>query len=355
MITDIDNLESIKALDTQGMLARINNLPDQLALAWELGLKQDLPAWEGIQQVVVCGMGGSAIGGDLVAAYVAASCSVPISVHRDYDLPASAKGPETLVICSSHSGNTEETLSAFEAARANGCRVLAMCTGGKLAQAAQQAAVPAFTFEDDFQPRAAVGYSFGLLLAAIFRLGLIPDPSADLKTAVTAMKAQMESIVPQVPATQNLAKRLAGQLVDRWIVIFGADFLGPIARRWKTQINEIAKAPANFEVLPEADHNTLQGSDEPEKLFGATMELFLRSNFNHPRNQLRIEHTKTGMMLQGMNTDYVDGSGENLLAEMWTLLHLGDYVSFYLAVFYSVDPTPVPMLVDLKGKMASAA
>src|SRR5512139_1436583 len=149
------------------MLAEIDSLPGQLGKAWDLGCRHALPEWSDLQQIVICGMGGSAIGADLLAAYALDRCRVPITVHRDYDLPGWAVDRRTLVITTSHSGNTEETLSALAAALARGCRSLSITTGGKLAAAAGSVGAPVWLFEHDGQPRAAVGYSFGLLLATL--------------------------------------------------------------------------------------------------------------------------------------------------------------------------------------------
>jgi glucose/mannose-6-phosphate isomerase len=211
--------------------------------------------------------------------------------------------------------------------------------------------VPTWVFKHKGQPRTAVGYSFGLLLAAAARLMLIPDPADELKNAVAAMKKQQASLLPEIPDTGNSAKRMGGQFMGRWITVYGAGFLAPVARRWKTQINENAKAQASFELIPEADHNTLQGTVQPEAQFGATMAIFLRAALNNPRDERRAELTRMAIMLQGQNTDTITGEGESRLAQMWTALHYGDYASYYLAIAYGIDPTPVPMLAELKEKM----
>jgi len=222
---NLDDLTYFSSIDPQHMLALIDGLPDQLEAAWDLGSRQSLPAWKGIRQVVIAGMGGSAIGGDLLAAYLESTSRVPLIVHRDYDLPAFARGPETLVIASSHSGNTEETLTAFQRAREGACRILAVCTGGKLAQSAGESGVPVWRFEHKGQPRSAVGFSFGLLLAALSRLGFIPDPEKELTEALAAMRAQQARLRADVPVVQNPAKRIAGQLMGRWVTVFGAGVL----------------------------------------------------------------------------------------------------------------------------------
>jgi len=354
---NLDDLDFIRQHDPQNMLGEIDNLPDQLQSAWELGQRQPcegLKPSQGFTRVLISGMGGSAIGADLLAAYIAPSCPVPVIVHRDYGLPAWAHGPETLMIASSHSGNTEETLEAFNAALHNKCRLMAVATGGKLAERAAQAKIPLWKFEHRGQPRAAVGFSFGLLLAVFARLGLIPDPAKELAGAVAAMKKQQETLHTDVPVAHNPAKRMAGQLVGRWVNVYASDCLAPVARRWKGQVNEIAKAGAGFEVLPEADHNALAALVNPSETLSRTMTLFLRSPSDHPRNRLRSDLTRQGFMVEGLNTDVYEAQGESPLAHIWTTLHFGDYTAYYLAMAYGADPTPVDVLENFKAAMKAA-
>lgn len=348
---DLNDTERFKQLDPEDMIGHINGLPDQLATAWKLGNKLPLPRWREIKQVVVAGMGGSAIGSDLVAVFAEHNLKASWTTWRDYRLPAWAQGPESLVICSSHSGNTEETLSAFEAAKANDCRILVVCTGGELEKSAKKTKAALWVFKHKGQPRTAVGYSFGLLLAAAARLKLLPDPSEEVSDAIAAMKDQQKTLLPEVRDTSNSAKRMGGQFMGRWITIYGAGLMGPVARRWKTQLNEVAKVAASFEILPEADHNALQGVMQPEAQFNATMAIFLRAAHNDPRNERRTELTRMAIMLQGQNTDTITAQGESRMANLWTALHYGDYAAYYLAMAYGVDPTPVPMLNELKEKM----
>src|SRR5687768_14536900 len=203
---DLDDLNRFKELDTLDMLGEIDNLPNQLAAAYQLGLTHDLPDWKDVRQVVIAGMGGSAIGADLLASYCASLSPIPVSVHRDYSLPLFARGAETLVICSSHSGNTEETLDSFEAARNAACRVIVVSTGGELARRAQENDIPVWTFEHVGQPRAAVGFSFGLLLAMFQRLGFIPDQSDTMEDALASMKRSQQHLRADIPAVKNPAK-----------------------------------------------------------------------------------------------------------------------------------------------------
>jgi len=349
---ELDDLESLRACDPQGMLAHIDGLPEQLGKAWEIGKAAELPKRGEFRQIVIAGMGGSAIGGDLLAAYVAPTCGLPVTVWRNYDLPASVRGPETFVVVSSHSGNTEEALSACERCLEVGATLVAITTGGKLAEMAEARRVPVWRFHHTGQPRAAVGYSFGLLLSLLCRMQWIPDAENELRGAVACMRSQQASLLPSVPVVRNPAKRMAGQLMGRWPVILGSGILAPVARRWRTQISEVAKAMAQFEELPEADHNFVAGVLNPEALIEKTMILFLRSSLEHPRNCLRVDTTRQVLMVEGFNTDVIRAAGETRLAQQWTSLHFGDYVAYYLAMAYGVDPTPVAAIEDLKRQMA---
>ncbi len=345
---NLNNHKDFSTLDTKNMLAEMNGLPEQLLTAWEEAQHLPLADFSAVKQVLVAGMGGSAIGADLLKAYTAPLSSVSLEVHRDYDLPAWADGPETLVIVSSHSGNTEETYSAMQTALKRGCSLLAISTGGKIADLAKQNDVNLWMFQHKGQPRAAVGYSFCLLLNVFTRLGFIEDPTDDLIGAVEEMKIQRDKLAPELPDYNNPAKRMAGQLIDRWVSVFGADLLAPVARRWKGQISEIAKAWGQYEDLPEADHNTLAGVINPEELLLKTMALFLQADSNHPRNQRRIELTKKNFMIEGISTDLIQAKGESRMAQMWTTIQFGDYTAFYLAMAYDMDPTPVASIENLK-------
>jgi glucose/mannose-6-phosphate isomerase len=354
---NLDDLATTQQLDPQNMLGEIDSLPAQLEKAWQIGQTSEVLKTSEVSRVLISGLGGSAIGADLLSAFASPACRVPVAVHRDYGLPAWARGPETLVIASSHSGNTEETLDSFDAALKAGCRVLAICTGGELEKRAAAAGAPVWKFEHKGQPRAAVGFSFGLLLAAFSRLGLIAPPekvTTEVVTTVEAMKKQQENLRADVPVAKNPAKRMAGQLVGRWVNVYGSGILAPVARRWKGQINELAKAGAGFEVLPEADHNALAGTRNPSDILSRTFSLFLRAASDHPRNRLRADLTRQALMVEGLNTDFYEAQGDSPLAQMWTAIHFGDYVAFYLAMAYGANPTDTSMLEEFKTAMKAA-
>ena len=337
--------------DPENMAGYIESLPDDLFTAWLQGLEEPLPNFPKIEKVLISGMGGSAIGGDLFASYLSPLAHIPIIARRNYGLPAWAKGPETLVICSSHSGNTEETLSSFRVARERDCSLLVISTGGALQREALTFGVTHWFFNHTGQPRTAIGWSFGLLLALAVRLDLIHNQQKDIDKAVAIMKEQYQLLEPSSPLTENPAKRLAAQLLDRNVVIFAAGEVEVIARRWKTQTNELAKAWASFEGIPEMNHNTLASLVHPDMLFEKMSAIFLRTPMDHPRNQKRIDLSMQYFLEAGIAVDSVVARGDGRLAQLWSLLQFGDYVSYYLALDYGIDPTPIEALNTLKAAL----
>ena len=338
--------------DPQDMNAAIEALGANLQSGWQLGLQMEVPGVGSLRQIVICGMGGSAIGGDFTTAYLANQLPIPAVAHRNYGLPAWATGPETLVICSSHSGNTEETLSAFNEALQRGCSLLSICTGGKLAELSKENGKPCWIFDHVGQPRTAIGWTVGLLLALFFRLDLIEDQALAVEESVSILADGITKLGKESPVSSNPAKRLAGQLLERNIVIYGAGEMDVIARRWKSEINELAKAWAAFEGIPEMNHNALAGLRHPESLYERTSAIFLRSDFDHERNQKRIEFSQHFFLEAGVAVDSVHARGEGKLAQMFSLLQFGDYVSYYLALAYGEDPTPIDTLIALKRLLA---
>lgn len=348
---DLDDVNRFRQLDEGDFYTHIRSLPDQVLHAWEEGQQHPLPDAKDVQRVIIAGLGGSAIGGDLLAAYAAATCPLPIVVHRDYGLPGWATGPQTLVVASSHSGNTEETISSFEQARKNDCRLLVISTGGQLEEMARQTGTAHWKFVHTGQPRAAVGWSFSLLLALAVRLGWLADPTPNLEAAVREMKTQQTALERDVPVFENPAKRMAGQLVGRFVGVFGSGLLAVVARRWKGQLSEVSKAWAQFEALPEMDHNSLAGLVNPSELLERSAFIFLRSANDHPRNALRGELTRKAFMQEGLYTDVYQARGTDALANLWTALHFGDFVSYYLAMAYGSDPTEIDVMNELKAAL----
>ncbi len=350
---DLNDVQAIRSADPDGMFQHIAGLPTQCEAAWQDAQKVDVPdSLRTVSQVVITGMGGSAIGGALLASLAGPRGRVPVHVVRDYTLPAFASGPSTVVIASSHSGNTEETLSAFQQARDRKCQLMAMASGGKIAEMARKFGAPFMRVPYRSQPRAALGYSFAPLVAFASRLGWIDDQSANLKEATAVMRAWNEELGLESPIVRNLAKREAGQLMGRFVIVYGAGTFIEVARRWKGQVNENGKHFAALEALPEADHNALLGSSYPEDMAGRLKVIFLTGPSDHPRNAARAEMTREFLMMQGCDTDIVSARGDSPLAQMLSLIQLGDWISGYLGVLNGADPSDTELLLEFKARMA---
>lgn len=351
---DLDNLSLYPRLDPSGMEGHLRGLPQQCRQAWEEARALELPAhYARCTTIVIAGMGGSAIAGDFIQALAAPQCPVPIVVHRDYGLPAFVD-ENTLLIVSSYSGQTEETLSGFEEGMRRGAKVVALTSGGGLGRRAQEAGLPLFTIKYRASPRATLGLSLMFLLAIMQRLGFMPDPEAAVADAISAMERLLERVAREVPQAQNPAKALAAQLLGREVAVYGAGHLGPVARRWKTQLNENAKAWAGFDLFPELNHNMVVGYEFPADLAERVFVVLLWAPTLGPRLRARYQVTQELLRRAGIPHREVETLSTTPLAQAMGMTLLGDYVSYYLALLNGVDPTPVKTIDYLKERLASA-
>lgn len=340
---------AVAAVDSTGQLNDILGMPDQLRDAsWRVE-SAGLERHDSSNGLVVAGMGGSAIGGALARAVLGDRASRPIVLARGYELPAWTT-PETTVLCASYSGNTEETLAVFEAAGHLGASRIVATTGGKLAEAARGDGVPVIPLPGGFQPRAAVAYSLVVALEVAGICGAGEQLHAEIDVAAAHAEELTEQWSPAGP-DDSLAKELARGLHRRVVQISGAGLTTPIAYRWKTQINENAKAPAFASELPELDHNEICGWEGAAEL-APFASVFLDDSDLHPRVRQRIELTRGLIASQGVTTFRVEGVGETRTERLVSLVLLGDLVSLYLAVLRGVDPAAVEVIERLKSALA---
>ncbi|MFO7773374.1 MAG: bifunctional phosphoglucose/phosphomannose isomerase [Dehalococcoidia bacterium] len=354
-MVDLDNASVYRQFDSSGMLAHLHGFPEQCQRAWEKVLKFELPGeYAGTSNVVILGMGGSAIGGDILRRLALAESRLPVWVHRDYGLPAFVD-ESTLVIASSYSGNTEETLSAFSESLKTQARKLVITSGGKLGQLAEEKGVPVFTVDYQAPPRAAFPHNFVPLIGILQKIGLLADKSADLQEAVGILNILSEDFVETRPLASNPAKQLAARLQGRVAVIYGAEMLAEVAQRWKAQFNENSKAWAFFESFPELNHNAIVGYQFPLEAKERVFVLMLRSTALRARTLLRYEATAQLLARAGIAYEFAEASGQSTLAQMLSLVLLGDYASFYLAMLNEVDPTSIDAIDFVKQYLAQSA
>ncbi|MDQ6779469.1 MAG: bifunctional phosphoglucose/phosphomannose isomerase [Actinomycetota bacterium] len=341
--------EAIARIDVSRMLDDVLAMPEQLRDALWRVEAAGLQAHDSPGGLVIAGMGGSVIGGALARAALGDRCSRPIVLARDYGLPPWTT-PDTTVLCVSYSGNTEETLAAFEAAGALGARRIVATTGGKLADAARADGVPVIPLPGAFQPRVAVAYLLVVALEVAGVCGVAPRVHLEIDVAAAHAEQLVAEWGPDGPE-DSLSKSLAHGLHGTIPQIAGSGLTSPIAYRWKTQINENVKQPAFSHELPELDHNEIVGWEGAGEL-GRFSAVFLADSDLHPRIQQRIELTRGLIAAHAAATYRVESRGEHQTERLISLVLLGDVVSIYMAVLRGVDPTPIDVMDRLKGELA---
>ena len=340
-------------LDPDDMRGAVRDLPRHLATGWERGEAAEsfgLDAAE-VDGVVLCGMGGSAIGGDLVRGLVEPMAPIPFQVNRGYSLPGWV-GRRSLVIASSYSGGTEETLSAFELARQRGARLLAVTSGGQLLERAEADGIDHVVIPGGLQPRAALGYSLGVVLRVARALGLAELSDGEVEAALDAARARAER--HDQDQDGNPARDLSARWQDALPVVYtGVGLLEAVGVRWRTQINENAKHPAVGNVLPELDHNEIMGFESgPASVLETMQVVALRDADDHRQVARRFDATRdlVGDAVGGWTE--VASQGGSRLGRMLSMIQLGDAASFWLAIRKGVDPTPVETIQQLKKTLA---
>ena len=346
-MTPLDDPRMLERLDPHNARKVLAEFPAQCRRAGTLVSEPPLHAARP-RVVVVAGMGGSAASGDLLAAYAAETVDVPIIVHRGYGLPALA-GPHAVVIASSYSGETAEVLSAFDVAVARHVPVVAVTAGGALAQRAAAAGTPRVMLPPGLMPRMALGYLFFPALRLLAACGVEVAAPGEVDEALSMLDVLAGELVPERPAADNEAKRLALAISDRLPAIYGGPATGTIAYRWKTDVEENAKTFALAGALPEMNHNEI----EAWRSTGAKdmHVVLLRDRGERPEiaRRFRVIHDLIAPSAGGVSE--VWGRGEGRLARLLTLTYLGQWTSYYLAVLRERDPWSVPLLDEVKRRM----
>jgi glucose/mannose-6-phosphate isomerase len=341
--------DAIASVDGGRQLDDMLALPDHLRDAlWRVESAR-LEPHEATGGLIVAGMGGSAIGGALARAALGDRALKPIAITRGYGLPPWT-APETTVLCSSYSGNTEETLAAYEAAGAVGAHRIVATTGGKLAAAAREDGVELIPLPGGFQPRAAVGYSLVVALEVAGLTGAGERLHAEIDVAAARTEELVASWGPG-GVQENFPKELARGLHRTIPLIAGSGLTSPIAYRWKCQFNENAKTPAFSHELPELDHNEIVGWQAVSE-YGRFSAVFLDDSDLHPRIRQRIELTRGLIASEAAATFRVESVGGSAIERLLSLVFLGDLVSLYVAVLRGVDPGPVAAIDQLKSALA---
>ncbi len=346
----LDDLKYIHEKDVQDALGIAEKQTEQYAhdyaFSWE-------PPRE-IKQVIVAGMGGSGLAAKAAKSWP--GLNVPYDVVQEYDLPESVDA-HTLVVCSSFSGNTEETLSAYAQATESSTledrrpMVVVVSSGGTLLDAAKKSNLPYVTLPAGYQPRMTFGFQLRALLEIYQAAGLCSGAIAELESAAAWLKQEIQEWLPIVPTSKNPAKQLAQECMGKSPVIYSGPKLFPAAYKWKISMNENAKNVAWCNVLPEFNHNEFLGwTSHPTSKPYTVIDL--RSNLENPRVQKRFEISDRLLSGKRPAAEVVEARGDSLAKQIVWTVALGDFVSLYLALLNGLNPTPVDLIEKLKGEMA---
>ncbi len=347
--------ENIKSVDHSNMYEVLKYFPKQVEEANEIGnsiiINEKTP-----EEILILGMGGSAIGGDMVRSYTSQlkeSSKLKIFINRDYSIPEWV-GQNTLVIGSSYSGGTEETLTSFEKAATRTKRLFAITTGGKLESLANEKDAPVINIPSGLMPRCALGYSFFTILGLVSNFYSENDKQAT-KDSIRNTIVELKSKASEYSNLNgNLAIDFASKLVNKIPLIYSASSLDTVNLRWRCQVHENAKAPSFGNILPEMNHNEINGLDYPGYLKEKLAFLILDDTGNHPKIKARIEAIHRIFNEKGFESFIIAGNGTDFLTRMFSLVSLGDWVSYYLAILYGTDPTPIPVISRLKDLLSKS-
>lgn len=351
----LKNKKAMAKIDTQDVLGSLDALADQIRHAWQDANEQlnFQPAAE-IHQVVICGMGGSALGPDVIQHLYKDQLKAPIDIINDYDLPGYVN-KNTLIILSSYSGNTEEIVSCAQQAEKNEAQIMAITSGGKIKDIAEENQWPTYVIDPKYnpcqQPRVAVGYAIAGMLALLNTAGVISVKDSALEQGTKAVLTAMNDCQMSVETEQNPAKSLAFMCVDRRPILVGAEFLSGALHVSTNQFNESAKTYADYKLLPEINHHLLEGLEYPKSNKLDTFFIFINSNLYRERLQKRVQLTQQAVEKQGIETLAMALSEETKIGQVFEMLTILAYANFYLAMLYEIDPSEIPMVDWFKAEL----
>jgi glucose/mannose-6-phosphate isomerase len=349
----LDDFGALERLDSLGVLETVEGFADQCRRGWQLGTSVvGLPDAGGVESVVVLGMGGSGVSGDVVRSVVEPRLPIPFRVEKGYGPLPSWVGRTSLVVAVSYSGNTEETLAAATDALERGARIVTIASGGELAEMAEDHGLSHVAIPPGFQPRSALGFLTLPLLAVLDRMELIPPQEDDVEEAADVLEGVLAGCHRKSPTSDNRAKSVAERLVGKIPLVYGGHGLGATAAyRFKCDLNEYAKTPAFWNELSELNHNEIESwrANELTKNF---VLVLLRDRNDHPSISQRFDITKELIGNRAENALEIESEGQSPLARLLSLLLVTQLAAIYLALVRGIDPGPVEVIEKLKKKLA---
>jgi glucose/mannose-6-phosphate isomerase len=347
------DIQSIKSIDKDNMFDVIKSFPIQIEDAVQIAGNVDISNinFGELKNIVVNGLGGSAIGGDFARSFTTYKIDVPIIINRNYLLPSFANS-NTLAVISSYSGDTEETNSAYRDAIKRNCKIICISSGGLVGKTANENCHFLLKIPGGLQPRCALGYSFFTLIILLSKLGFIEDLSIEIGAVIELLKRKSD-IYSNISSDENPAIKLAKLLIGKLPIIYSSvDILDVVNLRWRGQLSENAKVLAYGNLYPEMNHNELVGWKLNEDILKRIVVIMFKDREDNERIKLRMEITNKILQKYADEIIILKGEGKSKLERIFDLVHLGDWVSYYLAIINKINPTPVEAINFLKNKLA---
>jgi glucose/mannose-6-phosphate isomerase len=353
-VINLDDRASVQRIDRHNMLELIESFPEQCSKARDIGAAFKVPSGlkRRYKNIVVTGLGGSAIGADILRSYAAGELKIPFFVNRNYTLPGFVD-KDTLVIVSSYSGNTEETISSYKDAKSRKAKIVVITSGGKLQILAAMHSNPVIKIPGGLPPRCALGYSFFPLLVLLSKLGIVGNKAKKIDEVISLLVNIRQTRTGQeIPSGNNISKRIAKELYGKYPVIYGGqDHIDAVATRWRGELAENAKTLSSGHLFPEMCHNEIVGWDNPRKVLKDFTAIILKDAADHKRISKRMAIVKGIIEKLGIGVIEVNSCGKDLLSRIFSLIYIGDFVSYYLAILNGIDPTPVERIDYLKREL----
>ena len=335
---NLDDVSAIQSLDSRKLLSSLWGLPERCEAAWHSAEQAVLPQFEAISNIVVTGLGVSAVSGDLLRVFCSSRIPVPVIVNRDYIIPEFV-AEDTLVFAVAYSGNTEATLSAYEEARYKKASLVVITSGGRLTEKAVSDGVPVITVANGLLPRVAVAELFLPMLCVLYRMGFLGEMIGEIADLVSHLRIIREKFKPEVPESENPAKQLARLLYNRIPLFWGSSGITEVAAcRWKEIINQSVKVPAYWNILPDLEYGEAVAFKGPKDLLKSLYVLLLNDPYDHPLVQKRAGVIQEMFREAVAGTTEITASGSTTLARAFSLMYTGDYVGIYLAALNGIDP-----------------
>jgi glucose/mannose-6-phosphate isomerase len=351
----LDDMEKIRSIDSRNMHKTLLDLPESCTDAIDKAgcqlSSEFMKSYSKPEKIIISGMGGSAIAGTLLKYWLRDNFKIPIEVCRDYSIPAYAN-PKTLVIAISYSGNTEETVSSYLDAHEKKCMVVTLTSGGLLKEFGEDLNTPIVTLPKGIPPRCAIPYIFFSSMMFLKRLEVLKNVEKGILETISVLNRVKERIQPETPTKNNFAKKLAIGIKDTIPAIYGHGIYSGVALRIKTQFNENSKIPAKYELFPELNHNEVVGWTYRNEVTNTFSVILIRDKYESEDIKKRIDLTKNVIInksVKGVFEIFADGISD--LARMFSVTYVGDFTSFYLAILYNVDPTPVITIDEIKNHL----